>query len=161
MAPVGDLDKSSLIRLIRNVFEQEPPRTPSALAVEELVVNRLLIVNDEVRFAKKPNFERVGGTGSAGFLNSWDDFGSPYLSVAYWLDPLGFTHLRGVVTAGTVGSPAFRLPPGLRPPATAGPFAVVSNDVFGQVEVDSDGNVTPLAPSNNASVSLFGISFKV
>lgn len=92
--------------------------------------------------------------------NSWVNYdSSTYQAAAYRKDATGRVYLKGLIKDGTVGNgtPPFTLPAGYRPPKNAN-FAVVANDAFGRVEVQSDGDVTVLVGSN-AFVSLDGISF--
>lgn len=89
----------------------------------------------------------IAVTGGIGFQNSWVDFGGAQMTVAYTKDVFGFVHLRGTMKSGTVNTTAFTLPVGYRPSGTAG-FAVPSNGAYGQVEVDSGGNVVLRIGSN-------------
>lgn len=68
--------------------------------------------------------------------------------------------LQGLIKDGVVGTVAFTLPVGYRP-ATEKIFAVISNNVFGQVRVNPNGNVDIQGPSSNIWVSLANIIFKV
>lgn len=101
----------------------------------------------------------IAVSGGVGFANSWTNFGSGYNDAAYYKDPLGVVHLRGLIKSGTVGSTAFTLPSGYRPPATSA-FPVASNAAFGYLEIGSSGVVIPRSPSNNAWVTLEGITFR-
>jgi hypothetical protein len=95
------------------------------------------------------------------FTNSWVNYGGDFFNASYIQDPGGFVHLRGVIKSGSVGSSAFTLPTGYRPTSSNGLFVVISNDSVGRVDIDTDGNVIPKSPSNNAYVSLEGIVFCV
>lgn len=90
-------------------------------------------------------------------LNSWVNFGGAFTTAGYTKDGYGMVKLRGLVKNGTLGSPIFTLPSGYIPSFTH-IFAVVSNDLFGEVRVDTSGNVFTSVASN-AYVSLDGISF--
>jgi hypothetical protein len=155
---LGDWSTTDVVKFIQDTFEQNPPKLPARLVVDDVDVAGTLTVRDLIRFTKDANYHSVGATGEPAFENSWANVsGRP---AAFWRDPLGFVHLRGRIDSGSVGDAAFTLPPGLRPPQAA-TFAVVSNDAMGAVEVGTDGTVTPVTPSDNTYVSLDGISFKV
>lgn len=89
-------------------------------------------------------------------INSWVDFGGAYGASAYWRDEQNTIHLTGLIKSGTSGTVAFVLPIEFRPSATL-QFATVSNGVFGQVAIDTAGNVT--VTGSTANLSLDGISF--
>lgn len=76
----------------------------------------------------------------------------------YYKDPLGWVHLRGVLSSGVVGSEAFTLPAGYRP-ASLRIFSVISNGAVARFDVSAAGVCTPVSGSN-VYVSLDGISFK-
>lgn len=90
-------------------------------------------------------------------LNSWVNFGGAFTPAGYTKDGYGMVKLRGLVKSGTLGSPIFTLPSGYIPSFTH-IFAVASNDLFGEVRVDTSGNVFT-AVASNLYVSLDGISF--
>lgn len=159
---IANWNVSTLTKFIRDVLLREPQRFAQALTVEELTVVRQLTVSDEVEFAASSDFRVVGNTGQPAFANSWTHYGAPYSKAAYIKLPDGFVLLTGVIKSGTVGSPAFTLPPGFRPAVAPGPFIVYSQNAnsVGRVDIGTDGTVTPVAPSANAAVSLEGIRFK-
>ena len=156
---IGSWDMTTLVRVIRDILEQNPTQTFQQLTVDDLNVVRRLLVADEVLFTKNANYVTVGGTGAPAFANSWVNWGAPYFNAAYWKDPLGFVHLRGVIQSGVVGSAAFTLPPGFRPAGTV-LLATISNNAIGRVEVANTGTVTPISPSSNVWVSLDGLYYK-
>jgi hypothetical protein len=92
------------------------------------------------------------------FTNSWVNFGST-LQVAQYRKRNDVVELRGAIKLGTIGTGAFTLPVGFRPPADIA-FAVDSQGAYGRVDVTSAGVVTP-SFGNNASVRLDGIAFSV
>lgn len=91
-------------------------------------------------------------------LGAWVNFGAGYEAAGYTRSVNLIVSLRGLVAAGVIGTPIFQLPAGFRP-ANTELFAVVSNSVFGAVEVRADGNVVPIV-GNNASLSLASITFR-
>lgn len=106
----------------------------------------------------RPVKPRLEGFNAPTLLNSWVNFGGTRNPVGYYKDQNSRVYLRGVIKSGVVGSAAFTLPSGYRP-ANAEIFSVVSNDLFGAVNVLSTGDVTP-AIGSNVYFSLDGISFR-
>jgi hypothetical protein len=94
------------------------------------------------------------------FLNSWvEDGTASYLPCGFWKTLHGIVILEGRIKNGTIGLPAFTLPPYYRPEGHI-ILSVASNNLYGQVRIESDGDVIPLSPSSNTWVSLSGISFR-
>ncbi len=58
----------------------------------------------------------------------------------------GLVFLQGLMTANSMGSPAFQLPEGLRP-KTRMIFVSPSNDTYGRVDITADGLVVPIVGS--------------
>lgn len=156
---IGGWTPSLLTKFIRDLLANQPPDFLPHLRAEEITVDKKLNLRDLIAFGREPNFRAVGGTGQPAFTNSWVNYGSSWAPAAFWRDPLGFVHLRGLIKSGTVGNAAFTLPPGFRPKENES-FVVVSNAAVGRVDVLTDGTVTPAAPSSNVWVSLSGINFR-
>jgi len=150
---------SLLTKFIRDLFQNQPPDFLPHLRAEEITVDKKLTLRDLIAFGREPNYRSVGGTGQPAFTNSWVNFGGGWAGAAFWRDPLGFVHLRGLIKSGVVGSPAFTLPPGFRPKVNE-PFVTISNGAVGRVDVLTDGTVVPASPSSNTWVSLSGIKFR-
>jgi hypothetical protein len=161
VAKIGDWTTTQLVRFIRDILETQPPQNFPTAIVGDAKITSSLEVTGTIAFPKNPDFHDIGVAGEPAFQNGWTSWGSPYFPVGYWLDPLGFVHLRGTLKSGTVGSAAFTLPPGLRPALDAGPFIVLSNGAAGRVDVGSDGTVKPTSPSNNTYVVLDGIYYRL
>ena len=104
-------------------------------------------------------WNEIGATGKPAFENSWVNFHADNNSAAYYKHG-GRVYLKGRIKDGAVGSRAFLLPTGYRPAKTC-VFGVDSNSAHGRVFVGNGGAVMPVTPSNNAQVSLDGISFRV
>jgi hypothetical protein len=106
----------------------------------------------------------VGALGQPTFQNSWVDYGSPFATAGFYVDPIGRVHLEGVVTNPSSPGPTstvFILPTGYRPPANLA-FAVAAgtgSPVVEDVDILTDGTV--LAFGGNQVVALDGISFRV
>ncbi len=156
---IGAWSPSLLTKFIRDLFQNQPPDFLPHLRAEEITVDRKLTLRDVIAFGREPNYRAVGGTGQPAFANSWVNFGSDWADAAFWRDPLGFVHIRGLIKSGVVGSAAFTLPPGFRPKVNE-PFVAVSNGAIGRVDVLTDGTVVPASPSNNTWVALSGIHFR-
>ncbi|MPN28438.1 hypothetical protein SDC9_175879 [bioreactor metagenome] len=88
-------------------------------------------------------------------LNGWVAGSTP---PAYMKDELGFVHLKGRVTGGTVGAAAFLLPVGYRPNVNSY-FAAAANGLFGYLSVTSGGNVQ-LDSGSNINVNLITATFR-
>lgn len=157
---IGDWSQSTLVKFIRDLFQNQPPDFLPLLKAEEIFITEKISVGDKIEFARESRFRKVGGAGNSPFLNSWVNYGSNWADAAYWRDPFKIVHLRGLIKTGTVGSAAFTLPPAFRPEANE-TFSVLSNSALGRVDVQTDGQVIPASPSSNTWVSLSGITFKV
>ncbi len=100
----------------------------------------------------------VGATGAAQFENAWENYGGQNEPALYYIDPFRRVHIGGVVKTGAPPSTIFTLPAGYRPQyAVIRPVA--SNDLFGVVTINSDGEVTANVGSSTY-FSLSGISFR-
>jgi hypothetical protein len=76
------------------------------------------------------------------FAGAWADFGAGFAPCGYWKDGLGVVHLRGLATGGLQGQTIFTLPVGFRPAFTVY-CSVVSSNLFGVIQIGSDGVVSP------------------
>jgi len=159
VATIGDWTITQLVKFIKDILENQPPRNlPTAVVGDAEVTKSLTLKGNLV--LPNADFQIVGEAGQPPFMNGWVSWDSPYNPVGFWKDALGFVHLRGVLKSGTVGSAAFTLPPGMRPALSVGPLAVLSNGALGRVDIGADGTVTPQSPSNNTYVVLDGIHFR-
>jgi len=95
---------------------------------------------------------------SAVFENGWVNIGSPFNNAEYMRDALGFVHLRGYISSGTMATSAFTLPVNYRPGSDE-LFVTSSNDRVGSLTITSAGGVIPRLGSN-ISYSLDGVTFK-
>lgn len=92
----------------------------------------------------------VSGTGGPGFANGWTDFDARVAQFRLFGDHV---ELRGFIKSGTVGQPAFYLPPAYRPYDRIHGAeywkGTVSNSAFGAIVLDtSNGGVVPQVGSN-------------
>lgn len=94
-------------------------------------------------------------------LNSWVNFGSSFLNAGYWKDSFGVVHLQGMIKSGTstANTFLFNLPLGYRPSSDL-IFGISSNDVFGNLVIESGGVVRIGLTASSTYISLNGITFK-
>jgi hypothetical protein len=90
-------------------------------------------------------------------LNSWVNFGGGTQGAGYFKDASGFVHLRGTVKTGTLAAAIFVLGVGYRP-SLLSIFPATANGAFGEVRVDSSGNVA-LNSGSTTYLALDGIVF--
>jgi hypothetical protein len=156
---IGGWTVSEFQKQVREMVNLLAPTNLGALTVDDLIVVGSLTAQGSVTYSSKNSFFTIGASGQPGFLNSWVAYGAPYQAPAFIKTEDGWVRPRGSMKSGTVGSAAFQLAPGFRPANTVA-FATAGSGVVGIVEIDKNGNVTPLSPSTNTRVSLDGIQFK-
>jgi hypothetical protein len=106
----------------------------------------------------------VGAAGEPAFENSWVNYGGGFSSAAFYKDPYGVVHLKGVVQLGTIGTTIFSLPSGYLPSEDL-IISTRSNNASGEVRIlvgcffFCDDEVVAQAGSNTW-FSLDGISFR-
>lgn len=98
--------------------------------------------------------------GGVGFQNSWTNYGFGYPDAAYWRDPHGFVHLRGLIKSGVSGTIAFNLPAGFRHGYPNMHFAVNSGGAFASGGITSTGAVTLTGANVTTWVDLAGMYFE-
>lgn len=91
-------------------------------------------------------------------INAWTNSGGAFETAGYLRDPLGFVHLKGLVTGGASGSAAFVLPPGYRPGATTVNNPTAGLGITAEAQINITGNVV-LFYSAATPVGLSGINF--
>jgi hypothetical protein len=93
-------------------------------------------------------------------LNSWVNYGGAYTIAGYYKDAMSIVHLRGTVKSGTAtpGTAILTLPLGYRP-VYQHIFTISSNDVYGQVQINTSGDVT-INVGSNVYLSLDNIHFR-
>lgn len=156
---IAQMSSADLQRTIREAIQVYAPDHFGGLTVDDLVVAGTLVAQGTITYSRWVNINVIGASGQAPYLNSWVNGGAPYFPAGWTRTEDGWIRLRGAVKSGSVGSAAFVLPPGARPSSTSR-HAVVSNALFGIVDITSGGLVIPQSPSSNALVSLDGIQFK-
>jgi hypothetical protein len=155
---IGNWTVDVLIKVVRDILENQPTTSLQALKVEELEVVRHILLKDTME-VERDRLHQIGNSGEASFENSWVNYSDDTAPAAYWKDAFGVIHIQGLIKSGTVGQAAFTLPPGYRPDFQH-PFGTVSNGAIGRVDVMADGTVVPASPSNNTWVALDGIAFR-
>lgn len=138
---------------------------------------------DSTGFIKGPvqPWREIGASGNPAFACladkvaaacTWDNIGYGFNTAAFYKDPFGIVHLKGVVSIfGTLSAPAcqkysmFTLPSGYRPAAitVAVTLAGEPNQVA-RIDILPDGRVTTCVPDVTGGIwwfSLDGISFRV
>jgi hypothetical protein len=115
-------------------------------------------------------FHVIGTAGEPGFGDAcWVNLAGGFNTVAFYKDPTGVVHLRGVVmnscpftVALPLGiGPVFTLPVGYRPPAEE-LFLTERNDGPGRLDVQADGKLVATGGSlaSGGWISLDGLSFR-
>ena len=151
---------------------QEPLAVNSSVMVDNLHAEYLdgKTSND---FAPKAveAWREVGASNQPAFTNGWTNFGDDHSTAAFYKDPWGVVHLKGVVQGGTVAhnpsGSVFTLPCGYGPSKDE-VHSVLSNDTAGRVSIffgpcgsgQYSAQVVAAPPSNAAWVSLDGITFR-
>jgi hypothetical protein len=156
---IGNWDSTQLQKVVRELITIYAPDHLGGLTVDDLIVAGSLTVQGTIVLSRFLNINVIGASGQAGYANSWVNGGAPYFPAAYTNTADKWVRLRGAIKSGTLGLAAFVLPPGSRPSSTSR-HAVVSNALFGIVDITSAGLVIPQSPSSNVLVSLDGIQFK-
>lgn len=104
-------------------------------------------------------WHEVGEAGEPAYQNGWvkyDDDGT-YDGAWFMKDAAGNVHIRGLVKNGTASTTIFTLPVGYRPLKRL-ILGCASNNAFGRLDIDSNGNVNP-GSGTSTWVSLAGITF--
>ena len=98
----------------------------------------------------------IDAVGEPAFENLYVNHSSGAENAAFYKDPFGVVHLKGLVKTGS--GVMFTLPTDYRPALLAN-FVITSNNSFGQIEVSSTGTVD-LTTGSTVWASLAGISFR-
>lgn len=93
------------------------------------------------------------------FANSWVNEGSGTYYDAGFRKVMGRVQLRGCIKSGTVGSPIFTLPTGLRPSKSVR-LSVAANGAYGLITIAPAGTVT-LTSGSNTWVDLSNVEFVI
>jgi hypothetical protein len=108
-------------------------------------------------------YREVGTPGQPQFQNDWGHAGGDASTAAFYKDPLGVVHLKGLIThdAGG-GTVAFTLPPGYRPSQSL-TMPAATGEEFGNLGVEVDGDVVPSCFDGLAlcAAGIDGLTFRV
>jgi hypothetical protein len=156
---IGNWSSGELQKVIRDMVALLAPSHLVSLTVDDLIVVGTTVLEGTVTYASRASFFTVGTSGQPGFLAGSSAFGGAYQAPAFIKTEDGWVRMRGSAKGGTIGSSWIQLPPGFRPASTVA-FATAGSGVVGIVEVDKNGNVTPLSPATNTRVSFDNIQFK-
>lgn len=101
---------------------------------------------------------------SLSYNSPFSDWGSGFTPGQYFRDALGVIHLRGIIKVNATisdGAVIAALPTNFRP-NFVGIFVTVTSDAFGEVRVDTSGNISVSKGANTSGTwySLDGISFR-
>ncbi len=145
---------------LMNAFNVLSPATAmwARVVVGKNNINANTVDVDDVRMRPTGDKWHVVGAGSEpAFENSWVAYGGGYTAPAFFRDPWGFVHLRGMAKTGSLSANIFTLPAGYWPAATS-LFNVISNGAIGRIDIGTAGNVYAFAGSATY-LSLEGITF--
>jgi hypothetical protein len=156
---IGNWPPEQLQKVIREAVAQLTPTNIPALTVDDLIVRGTTTLVGAVTYSSKAAFFTIGSTVQIQFLNGWVRSGTPYQDPSYIKTEDGMVRARGSAKSGTIALPLAQFPPGFRPANTVA-FPAAGSGVVGIIEVDKNGNITPLAPLTNTRVSLDAIQFK-
>jgi hypothetical protein len=118
------------------------------------------------KLAPAEAWHEVGSAGEPAFAAGWVNYGSgpaclnnrPCNTAAFYKDPYGVVHLKGIIKSGNLNFSAFTLPEGYRPAALE-VQPTISNDQLGILKIGADGYFDPFSGSN-AWFSLDGVTFR-
>jgi hypothetical protein len=94
------------------------------------------------------------------FKNGWSNFGFGTAPASFYKDPVGVVHLRGTITGGTAGSPAFTLPAGYRPSKGLFMPAMGGGPEAALLQITTNGDVSPDCVSGACIIGMDGLSFR-
>lgn len=111
------------------------------------------------------NWHEVGGIDEPPFLNNWINFNNviAYNTCAFYLDPFGIVHLKGLLENGVSGSAPssiFLLPLKYRP-SHIGMYNVIGDGTTARIDISNSGDIAIVSGSGAGFLSLDGITFRV
>ena len=112
--------------------------------------------------APAESFHEVGASGEPAFQNSWvNESAATETTAAFFKDPWGVVHFKGIVTGGAGGTTLFTLPAAYRPTKSVC-IATIRNPsaASAYICVFSNGNVTQVAGTGTTSLLLDGLTFR-
>jgi hypothetical protein len=103
-------------------------------------------------------WHEIGAAGEPVFQNGWVNESPSEVTAAFYADPNGEVHLKGLITSGT-NAPVFTLPVGYRPSFNLCELVFRAGSGSGQLCVFASGDVAVL--SGTGSASLDGVTFRI
>jgi len=139
----------------RQIFSRRPKKQEEDSPLLEWLVQAWNVVGQVQEWIE------IGGSGGEpAFQNSWVNLNTTtHSTAAFYKDPFGRVHLKGVIKDGTLDVAAFTLPAGYRP-SVINIFGTVATNLIGRINIQSNGNVIIATPTTNTWVALDGISFR-
>ncbi len=137
------------LQLLTQKHANDLDTAAEALTTAQADIDTLQSDLDTAEAAMTAHAAALTWTAVTSFKNSWVNYGSSAVDAAYVKDAHGWVHVIGRIKDGTIGNAAFTLPTGYRP-AEFRSFACNSNSAYGQINIETDGDVVP-AIGNNAS----------
>lgn len=117
------------------------------------------LVGTSVGVVPEP-WHRVGDPGEPAFQSSWVNYDSNR-PAAFFKDPHGIVHCKGLVKSGATGSVVFALPPGYRhDQADNIHLPCVSNQAFGYWQISPTTGTVTLAVGSGSWADLGSIRFR-
>jgi hypothetical protein len=108
--------------------------------------------------APAENWREVNSPGEPVFQNGWMNTGATDVTAAFFKDPYGVVHLKGLIFGGTNSAPIFILPAGYRPSKNVIQL-VWRGSGSGKLNLLPDGTVQ--FQDGAAAASLDGVTFRV
>jgi len=112
--------------------------------------------------APAENYHEIGASGEPTFQNSWvNESPAGETTAAFFKDPWGVVHFKGIVTGGAAGSTLFTLPTAYRPTKSVC-IATVRNPGAGgaYVCIFANGNVSQAGGAGTNGLLLDGMTFR-
>jgi hypothetical protein len=107
--------------------------------------------------APAEDWHEVNSPGEPVFQNGWANTGATDVTAAFFKDPYGVVHLKGLIFGGTNSAPIFTLPEGYRPSKNVIQL-VWRGSGSGKLNLLPDGSV--LFQDGAAAASLDGVTFR-
>ena len=107
--------------------------------------------------APAENWHEVNSPGEPVFQNGWANTGATDVTAAFFKDPYGVVHLKGLIFGGTNSAAIFVLPDGYRPSKNVIQL-VWRGSGSGKLNLLPDGSV--LFQDGGAAASLDGVTFR-
>lgn len=104
-------------------------------------------------------WHQIGAAGEPAFQNGWTHYGYGWPNAAFYKDPFGVVHMKGLIKSGTVGATAFTLPVGYRPTENR-MITTFSNETVARIDIFYATGQVYVYSGSNVYISLDGASFR-